>query len=140
MNLELAAVAETLAYEFPHLGSGTVVEVLCECQDEYPYGGPHFVGQAARARLTSLGRPPRPSTKPGRCSLNVSLHDSALADEMELTTRLMIAANETDDALAQPEIDRILGVVGSPAARRVIPAQSVPTHESLHPEWSRAGA
>jgi hypothetical protein len=43
-------------------------------------------------------------------SLNVSLHDGDLADELELTVRLTIATNEADGRLAQDEIDRILGV------------------------------
>jgi hypothetical protein len=48
-------------------------------------------------------------------SLNVSLHDGELADELELTERLTIATNESDGPLAPDEVDRILGV--TPARR-----------------------
>ena len=45
---------------------------------------------------------------------DVTLEDSDLLSEVELTTNLIIAASEADGALTQAEIDAILGVV--PAA------------------------
>jgi hypothetical protein len=44
---------------------------------------------------------------------DVTLEDSDLLGEVELTTNLIIAASEADEHLDQAEIDRILGV--SPA-------------------------
>ena len=41
---------------------------------------------------------------------DVSLEDSDLLGEVELTTNLIIAASETDDHLTAAEIDEILGV------------------------------
>jgi hypothetical protein len=47
---------------------------------------------------------------------DVSLEDSDLLGEVELTTNLIIAASETDEHLTEAEIDEILGVGrGSPA-------------------------
>ena len=111
MDLALAAVAETLAYEFGHLQGSAVVRVLTDCADDFPYDGPHFIEQAARARLSRLEQPQAGwYSVPVRCSLDVSLHDDDLADEVELTARLMVAANEVEHALAQEEVDAILGV------------------------------
>lgn len=42
---------------------------------------------------------------------DVSLEDSDLLVEVELTTNLIIAASETDDHLTDAEIDEVLGVV-----------------------------
>ena len=42
---------------------------------------------------------------------DVSLEDSDLLGEVELTTNLIIAASETDEHLTNAEIDEILGVV-----------------------------
>jgi hypothetical protein len=41
---------------------------------------------------------------------DVSLEDSDLLGEVELTTNLIIAASETDGQLTNEEIDEILGV------------------------------
>ena len=41
---------------------------------------------------------------------DVTLEDSDLLGEVELTTNLIIAASESDVRLAPDEIDRILGV------------------------------
>ena len=51
---------------------------------------------------------------------DVSLEDSDLLGEVELTTNLIIAASETDEHLSDAEIDEILGVVppALPDARR----------------------
>jgi hypothetical protein len=54
-----------------------------------------------------------------RCSrvydqFDVTLEDSDLLREVELTTNLIIAASEADDRLTLEEIDRILGVVPHP--------------------------
>lgn len=44
--------------------------------------------------------------------LNVPLEDAELLAEVELTTNLIIAASESDAALSQAEIDRLLGLDG----------------------------
>ena len=41
---------------------------------------------------------------------DVSLEDSDLLNEVELTTNLIIAASEAEEHLTTAEIDRILGV------------------------------
>lgn len=41
---------------------------------------------------------------------DVTLEDSDLLREVELTTNLMVAASESDDELTLDQIDRILGV------------------------------
>ena len=41
---------------------------------------------------------------------DVTLEDSDLLGEVELTTNLIIAASESDEHLTADEIDRILGV------------------------------
>lgn len=43
-------------------------------------------------------------------SLNVSLHDSALREEVELTAHLMVAANDSDVMLSQETVDAVLGL------------------------------
>jgi hypothetical protein len=45
---------------------------------------------------------------------DVTLEDSDLLHEVELTTNLIIAASESEDALSLEEIDAILGVVPAP--------------------------
>ena len=45
---------------------------------------------------------------------DISLEDSDLLGEVELTTSLIIAASESDDHLSVDEIDQILGVVPPP--------------------------
>jgi hypothetical protein len=63
----------------------------------------------------------RPRPRPGtRCiaeggatvydQFDVTLEDSDLLGEVELTTNLIIAASEADEHLSAAEIDRILGV------------------------------
>ncbi|WP_109507751.1 hypothetical protein [Nocardioides speluncae] len=47
---------------------------------------------------------------------DVTLEDSDLLIEVELTTNLIIAASESDGVLSTEEIDRILGVVPVTAA------------------------
>ena len=128
MNMALAGVAETLAYEFAHLHSTAVLRVLADCVDECPRGGPHFVEQAARARLSRLPAPqvrsPRVSK---RSSLDVSLHDQDLADEVDMMVRLIIAANESDRTLAREDIDEILGVT---------PDHQGPRRSAHHLAWA----
>ena len=41
---------------------------------------------------------------------DVSLEDSELMGEVELTTNLIIAASESEGRLSQEEIDQILGI------------------------------
>lgn len=45
---------------------------------------------------------------------DVTLEDSDLLGEVELTTNLIIAASEVDEHLSVDQIDRILGVVPFP--------------------------
>ena len=45
---------------------------------------------------------------------DVTLEDSDLLGEVELTTNLIIAASESDEQLSADEIDEILGVVPAP--------------------------
>jgi hypothetical protein len=45
---------------------------------------------------------------------DVTLEDSDLLGEVELTTNLIIAASESDEHLSEDQIDRILGVVPEP--------------------------
>jgi hypothetical protein len=47
---------------------------------------------------------------------DVTLEDSDLLGEVELTTNLIIAASEADDHLSEDQIDEILGVVPEPPA------------------------
>ena len=51
MDMEVLAVAEDLAAEFVDLPGSWVVRAVVRCVDEFPSGGPHFIAQAARARL-----------------------------------------------------------------------------------------
>ena len=59
---------------------------------------------------------------------DVSLEDSDLLGEVELTTNLIIAASEADGRLTDDEIDRILGVASASDATvsttRTAPARS----------------
>jgi hypothetical protein len=45
---------------------------------------------------------------------DVTLEDSDLLGEVELTTNLIIAASESDEHLSEDQIDEILGVVPEP--------------------------
>jgi len=49
---------------------------------------------------------------------DISLEDSDLLTEVELTTNLIIAASESEGPLSLDEIDRILGVPVKPPAPR----------------------
>lgn len=53
----------------------------------------------------------------GYDSLDVSLHDPDLQEEVEWTTCLIVAANEIEGPLAQSVIDEILGVASLQAFR-----------------------
>jgi hypothetical protein len=60
---------------------------------------------------------PTPTTFPGvplmPQPLDDRLRDDVVLDEIELTSRLMIAASELGRPLSQHEVDEILGVVAS---------------------------
>ena len=56
--------------------------------------------------------------------LNVPLEDAELLAEVELTTNLIIAASEADEALPQDEVDRLLGL-DNPEGRGTIPTQQI---------------
>jgi hypothetical protein len=45
---------------------------------------------------------------------DVSLEDSELMGEVEMTTNLIIAASESEERLTPEEIDQILGVEATP--------------------------
>jgi len=47
--------------------------------------------------------------------LDSRLRDDQALDEIELTSRLMIAASARDAHLTQREVDELLGVAGAPA-------------------------
>lgn len=123
MELGFAAVAESLAYEFESVRSSTVIKVLTECVEEFPNNGPHFIEQAARARLLGYARPTLAPAWPSHSpdALDVSLHDNELAHEVELIAGLMVAANESSTRLAVEEIDLLLGV--ERVGRTAIPHQ-----------------
>jgi len=123
LDLALAAVAETLASEFAELRSSWVVRVLTDCADEFPYDDQHFIEQAARAQLSLLrSLQVRWHTISAEDPLDVSLHDSELADEVELLTCVVLAANESDRPLSQEEIDEALGLTAE-AERSQVPHQ-----------------
>ena len=54
--------------------------------------------------------PKHPGSDHVHDQFDISLEDSDLLGEVELTTNLIIAASESDDHLSVDEIDRILGV------------------------------
>jgi hypothetical protein len=57
--------------------------------------------------------------------LDVPLEDAELLAEVELTTNLIIAASESQSALPQREIDRLLGLAGGAQSPRTIPSQHI---------------
>ena len=57
---------------------------------------------------------------------DVTLEDSDLLGEVELTTNLIIAASEADAVLPQEVVDRLLGVeTEQVAGRHTIPTQQI---------------
>ena len=66
---------------------------------------------------------------------DVTLEDSDLLGEVELTTNLIIAASESDEHLTADEIDEILGVDAQPPAA---PRRPRPTPASAGREQHRA--
>jgi hypothetical protein len=110
MDVALVAVAEGLAGEFGDVPSGAVARIVTECADEFPNDGPHFIEQAARARLSALRTPEAPDLVRRRDALDVSLEDDELRAETELTTHLIIAASEAELPLSQDDVDALLGV------------------------------
>jgi hypothetical protein len=56
----------------------------------------------------------------GRDALDVSLHDSELLEEVELTALLMVAANDAAGPLARSAVDELLGVPRRHAAATII--------------------
>jgi hypothetical protein len=74
-----------------------------------------FVSFGAFAAYADLGRLPRKAAGPDRSDevddqLDVPLEDSALLEEVELISTLIIAASENDGQLDQAQIDQLLGV------------------------------
>ena len=57
--------------------------------------------------------------------LDVPLEDVELLAEVELTTNLIIAASESESALPQREIDRLLGLGGVALEQRAFPTQQI---------------
>lgn len=99
-------VAEKLIGMFPELPTATVVQVVADCAGEYPADDPLFVEQAATARLQE-----RRQVMADLDALDVSLDHPELRAEVELTSLLMIAANESRGRLSQAEIDSLLNSV-----------------------------
>ena len=58
----------------------------------------------------SAARPRRRGSDEVHDQFDISLEDSDLLGEVELTTNLIIAASEADEHLSTAEIDQILGV------------------------------
>jgi hypothetical protein len=56
--------------------------------------------------------------EPVHDQFDISLEDSDLLTEVELTTNLIIAASESDRPLTIAEIDKILGIAPVPPAPR----------------------
>ena len=75
-----------------------------------------FRFQDPRAPLTLEEGNPREGLRSDEVpdQFDVSLEDSDLLGEVELTTNLIIAASESDDRLSDDQIDEILGVVPEP--------------------------
>lgn len=59
-------------------------------------------------------------TAPMYDPLDVSLVDTVLLDELELTTDLIIAATQSDQHLSQDEIDALMGLPPRPAIPRQV--------------------
>lgn len=95
MDESATAVAEKLACEFRAYSPRTVARVVVECVVEFPEGDFMLIEQAARARLSGPAH-----------------------EEVELTTELMLAANESPVRLERQAIDAILGVVPPAGALR----------------------
>ena len=57
---------------------------------------------------------------------DISLEDSDLLGEVELTTNLIIAASESDEHLSVDEIDKILGVPPEAPLPRAAPGPRLP--------------
>lgn len=95
-------VAERLAEAYPELSPTTVVHAVAHCAEQFPVSDPHFIEQAAMARLHEQ--------RDGHevASLKASLDDPELRADLALSTRLIIAANSSAERLSQQEIDRLL--------------------------------
>lgn len=103
MDAEHMEVAERLAEAYPELPPATVVHAVAHCAEQFPVSDPHFIEQAAMARLHEQ--------RDGNevASLKASLDDPELQAELTLSTRLIIAVNNSAERLSQHEIDRLLG-------------------------------
>lgn len=93
-------VAEKLVRMFPTVRTATVVDVVAHCVDQFPDDDPLFIERAAKACLSEHQAD----------VLSVSLDDRELRAEMELSTRLIIAASESTTHLDEAEIDALLGL------------------------------
>jgi hypothetical protein len=90
-DADLMDVAEKLAGEFEEMPAREVLHVVASSMDQFPQGDPLFIEQAARAQLAARGG----------------------TEELELTTRLITAATESDEegpSLSPEQIDRLLGL------------------------------
>ena len=89
----------------------------------FPFARPTAIfglGTLGTGKPGYLNRSQRPDGSQGVSfvpdQFDVSLEDSDLLGEVELTTNLIIAASETDEHLTKAEIDEILGVSPGPSA------------------------
>lgn len=133
MDLSIASVAEKLSRQFAEVRIDRVISVVTACAGEHPDADSFFIEQAARARLQRLATPwGAGAAAGGEDALDVSLHDLELAVEVELTARLMVAANGSDHPLAREDVDRILEVPGP-----VVPSQrTAQARQQDHPNTS----
>ena len=102
LQAEHMEVAERLAEAYPELPPTTVVHAVAHCAAQFPVSDPHFIEQAAMARLHEQ--------RDGNevASLKASLDDPELRAELALSMRLIIAANSSAERLSEHEIDRLL--------------------------------
>ncbi|MEW9266975.1 hypothetical protein AB1207_19670 [Kineococcus endophyticus] len=84
-----------------------------------PEAAPARTG-AAYGGLIMTNQEPEPAPAAGRGVLPAArsaaaLTDTVMAEEIELYTDVVVAASESDGPLPEGELDRVLGVEGTPA-------------------------
>jgi hypothetical protein len=110
MDVTMVAVAERLASEFQELPSSAVISMLTDCVHEFPHKDPNFIEQAVRARLSLARTVMQRIEHDDQETVDLSLHDADRGKEVELTARLIVAANASRGSLNQAEIDAMLDI------------------------------